>query len=204
MTGLTFRDRILRLSLFKALMEHLAAEYDGERQGLFAELRERYDDEGTKSWDYRLPKRTPNPPKIGSISLAIPKAKTEVTDDDALLAWAREHAPELVRVEHYPAVPRQVIPARKAWTEETLDRKRVTELLARVKPAGDQAGPVVDTDTGVIVDGVTWTPEGEPKSFSIRFEPDGRDTLARAWRSGELEHLTAGSILPALPRGETA
>lgn len=190
---MSLRDRNLRFALLKAVADAINDALAEERADHRDSLLERYDDEGTTSFDVRLPDGT----QVAKISLAVPKAATTVTDEDALLAWAKVNAPELVETEVIPAQPERtvVMPATDEVVDEFLHPKRVTELLARVKPAPG-TDMVVDPDTGVVVDGVTHAPAGRPKSFSVRYSPDGREALAVAYRSGELGHLTAGTVLP--------
>jgi hypothetical protein len=193
---MNLKDRNLRYALLKAFTEAIAAELDAEKATHKADLTARYDTEGVKSFDVKLPDGT----KVAAISLAIPKASTEVTDTDALLKWAEANAPHLVEVTEHPAVAEHLVlvPAVEAWTEKVLDTKLVAELLTHVKPVERTGGPVVDTDTGQIVDGVTYTPEGPPKSFSVRYTDDGREDLGRAYRSGDLSFLVGGTPLPAI------
>jgi hypothetical protein len=193
------KDRNLRFALLKAVADGINTELAIERDSHTYDLVERYEDDGVKSMDVKLPSGT----KVAAISLSVPKATTEVVDEQALVAYAKESAPWLLKDHHHPAVPEQVIPAQAAYTEQILDREALAEWIKTVKPVEPSAGgPVVNPDSGEVVDGILHTPEGKPRSFSVRYATDGRDDLARAWRAGELEHLTADSILPALGDGQ--
>lgn len=187
------RDRNLRIALLTAVKKAVDAEIDAERADHRDMLVEKYTDEGTKTFDVKLP----NGPKVATVSLSVPQASMDFTDWDAFAKWAEVNAPSLIVEVPIPAQPRTIIPARKATVEHHLHQGRAREYLVHFKPAG-QNGDVVHTDTGEVVPGVTHTPEGTPKSFSVNFTPDGKDDLARAWRSGELEHVTVGSVLPAI------
>ena len=60
---------------------------------------------------------------------------------------------------------------------------------------------VVDTATGTIVDGMVVVPAAAPKSFEVRYETGGaggRADLALAYRAGKLNHVLAGTTLPAI------
>lgn len=189
-------DRNLRFALLNAVHLAIKAELDAERADHTADLRELYEDSGVKSMDVKLPGGS----KVATISLSVPKASTDVVDEAALLEWATESAPWLVETIHHPEVPAYTVPAVPAYDEHRLDREYLAEWVKGVKPTG--SGEVVDPDTGEVVPGITHTAEGAPKSFSVRYATDGRDDLARAWRDGELEHLTGGSVLPAIGGGE--
>ena len=194
MSQLTFRDLNLRIALLKAIADDIVQQMADERDGHRDLLVKKYAEDGVKSFDVRLPNGT----KVSSISLAIPKDSTTVTDDAALIAWAKDNAPDLLREVTIPAVPEQVIPAQPERTEIHLDPKRVTELLERVKPIDSSGGEVVDPDTAQVVDGITYEPGGQPRSFSVHYEKEGREALALAYRAGELSHLVAGTPLPAI------
>lgn len=195
---MSVRDKNLRFALLKAVADGINAELAAEREDHTFSLVEKYVDEGTKSFDVKLPSGV----KVAAISLSVPKASTEVVDEEALLAYAKESAPWLLKTVAHPAVPEQYLPPTPAYDEEVLDRETLTEWIKTVKPVDATGGPVVDPDSGEVVAGVLHTPEGKPRSFSVRYATDGRDDLARAWRAGELEHLTADSILPALGDGQ--
>lgn len=193
-TELKLKDRNLRIALLKAVTEDIAAQMDAEKDLHREELIGRYEDEGTKSFDVKLP----NGAKVAAISLAIPKATTTVVDEEALLKWARENAPDLVSEVTIPGVAAHFVEAVPERTEFVVDAKRVTELLARVKPVDSAGGEVVDPDTGSLVEGVTYTPGARPKSYTVRYEDDGREALALAYRAGELNDLLSGTPLPAI------
>lgn len=188
------KNRNLRFVLRKALMDFLKADLDADRTDHTFDLVKRYEDDGVKSMDVKLPDGS----KIAAISLSVPSKSTEVVDDEALVKWACENAGWLLKDHIIPAVPEQVIPAQAERTEKVLDTEALTEFLKAVKPVEASGGPVVDPDTGSIVDGIVYTPEGKPRSFSVRYTTDGREEVVRAWRTGLLEHLTAGSVLPVI------
>jgi hypothetical protein len=177
---MSLRDDNLRAALLKAFADWIDTElatFRGEHRDM---LVDRYHEEGIKSFDVLLPDGA----KVATISLSIPKDKVEVTDTAALIEWARDNDPALVRTVHHDPVP--------AHTTEGIDPKRLTELLARVKTTTDG---VIDPDTGVLVDGLTHQPGGDPKSYSVRFTDDGREDIGTALRAGALAHLLAGTPL---------
>jgi len=194
MGALSLKDANARFAFLKAVSDAIAAEMASNRAEHTARLVERYKDEGTKSFDIRL-----GALKVANITLTVPKSTTTVTDMSAFAEWCADNAPDaLVMV---PGLPAIVVPAVAAYViPPTSDRievdpKWVTKILATTRPADDGA---VVTSEGVLVDGVTYADGGDPKSFSVRYETDGRDALALAYRRGELNPLAEGTALPAI------
>lgn len=184
---LSLRDANTRFALLKAFADAIYAEIADNREIHTARLVERYTEEGTKAFDVKLPDGT----KVGSISLTVPKPTTTVSDEAAFLAYCVENRPEALRkIAGSPAV---VTPATPDRIE--VDPKSATLILAFSKPADD--GAVVD-ERGVLIDGVTYTNAAAPKQFSVRYEPDGREAIALAYRRGHLNQLTTGSALPEI------
>lgn len=191
------RDHNLRFALLKAVADAINDELAGERSDHTLALRERYDDEGVKAFDVKLPA---GGGKVATISLSVPKATTKVVDADAYTAWCRVNMPTAVTEHTTPAgvawVETIQHPATPAETVYSVDPGMTNVLLAGASPVGGP-GEVVDED-GLIIDGVEYTPAGKPKSFSVRYERAGREALALAYRDGRLDHLLGGSTLPAL------
>jgi len=184
---LSLKDANTRFALLKAFADAIYSEIADNREIHTARLVERYTEEGTKAFDVKLPDGT----KVGSISLTVPKPTTTITDEHAFLAYCVENQPEALRtIAGSPAV---VTPATPDRVE--VDPKAATLILAFSKPADD--GAVVD-ERGVLIDGVTYTSAADPKQFSVRYEPDGREAIALAYRRGQLNVLTGGSALPAI------
>lgn len=77
-------------------------------------------------------------------------------DDEAFLAWAVEHAPELVRV---PEPKPQV------------NKVEAKKVLVPVDPLGEGCGTHVVTAEGEVVPGVTMTTRGP--SFTVTTDTDG-------------------------------
>ncbi|KAJ1684798.1 hypothetical protein LUZ63_020069 [Rhynchospora breviuscula] len=184
-----------------ALTEALADVLAAERADHLVDLVDRYDDEGTRSFDVRLPAdEAGERVKVATITLSVPKDRLDVTSEDDLLDWAEAAAPWLLKETRIPAVPQQVIPAQPERVETTLDRAQLEVFLKAVKPGPN--GSVVDPDTGQLVDGMTHTPGGAPRSFSVRYADDGREDLIRAWRRGDLEDVLSGTPLPQIGGGQ--
>lgn len=190
--ALTLRESNARFALLKAVSDAIQAEMAANRAEHTARLVEKYQSEGTKGFDIRLSTGE----KVASISLTIPKATTTVTDSAAFMEWVADNYPDALRM--VPGTPAVVTPATPDRIE--VDPKAITTILAGLRPADD--GALVDA-AGVVVDGVTFAPGGAPKSFSVRYETDGRDALALAYRRGQLNYLADGSALPAIEAPHT-
>lgn len=193
---MNLRDRNLRFALLKAIADAVAEELANERAGHTADLLERYDDEGTKGFDVKLPDGT----KVATITLSVPKAPgVTVDDEEAFKAWCVANMPTAVDVipmggsEAWDEVIHH--PATQPYTLTVLDSTMVAALL---KGARYVKGVGVVDEAGQLIDGVTYQGPGRPKSFSVRYEDGGREALAEAYRDGEVNHLLGGSTLPQL------
>lgn len=191
---MNLRDRNLRFALLKAVADAINEELALERGDHTRDLKARYEDEGTTAFDVALPD---GGAKVAKISLSVPKPVTEIVDEEAFVAWCRENMPTAVTETVIPAEPERVIPATPERTVYTVDPKMADTLLKGTRPVDSAGGPVVD-DGGLLVEGVEYRPAGAPKSFSVRYEKDGREALALAYRAGALDHLVGGSTLPQL------
>ena len=165
----------LRQTILRAIADALKAEMDAGRADLTERLVELYDTLGSKSFDVKLESGK----KVATLSLAITQPAPKVTDERAVLEWAKENAPDLVRV----------IPAR--------EEVAVPGLLERLSFAED--GTAYDGN-GEVVPGVTMTRGGEVTHYSTRFVPDGRRAIAEAWSRGEFARTLPG-VAPALTDG---
>lgn len=185
---MSLRDKNLRMAFLKAVADAVEAELRALRNDHVADLVQEWRDEGSKSWNVRLPGTTT---KVATITLSEPKPTTDVVDEAAFVAWCKENRPDAVEVQVTP-----FIPAQPETRREVVNPRVQAEILSGLKPA--DGGECVDPDTGTLVDGVKYTPAAEPKSFSVRYEKDGREALALAYRRGELDSLTSGTALPQI------
>ena len=187
---MSLREQNLTFAFLKAVADAVEAELRRMRDDHTATLVEEWREEGSKSWNVRLP----GGPKVATITLSEPKATSTVVDEVAFLEWCEANRSDAVETATTPAIPAvEAVPAR---SYRRVAPKAQTALLAGFKPI--PSGDLVDPDTGSLVDGVKHAPAGEPKSFSVRYETDGRDALALAYRAGELDHLASGSVLPQI------
>lgn len=180
---MNLRDDNLRLALTKAIADVIAESMATMRADHFDVLMQHYEDSGTKSFTVKLPDGT----KVASITLSEQKESYDVVDDAAFLDWAREHDPDMVRTISAPPVPaleyQEVKPAAKA------------AFLRRLQHSGSLP---FDPVTGEVPDGVEYKPAGRPKSFSVRYEPDGRAQVIDSWRTGQLTDLVGSDVLPRI------
>lgn len=191
----SFKDDNLRFALLKSMVDAATEELAEMREKHIGPLLERYDEEGTKSFSVRLPGTGA---LIGALTLPEPKDKYEVTDEAAFTAWFADNHPDAVTTEVIPGEPERtvVLPATPDETVTTINPKHRTAIMKALDQ--DDDGKIVDTVTGSFVDGVTFSPGKRPDKFSVTYEPKGRELLAAAYRTGELNSLVGGTTLPAI------
>ena len=154
---MNIKTELLRMALIKAFAESLTAFVDGERKSVLDTLLEKYEDEGSKSFNVTLPDKT----KIATITLPEPKATDKVVDEAALFEWAEAQG----------GIDVQVIPAVAERTVKTIRPKWYDGIIKKAMEGDD--GDLVDETSGEVIPGVKRIPGGDPKSFTVRFEPDG-------------------------------
>jgi hypothetical protein len=189
----TFKEDNLRFVLLKAMVDAATKELDEMRADHIGPLLERYDQDGTKSFSVRLPG---NGALIGALTLPEPKDKYEVTDEQAFTAWFAENHPDAVSVETIPGEPEHtvVVPATPDETITTINPKHRTAIMKALDQNDD--GDIIDTVTGSIVKGVKYLPGKRPDKFAVNYEDKGRDLLAAAYRTGQLDSIVGGTSLP--------
>lgn len=176
---MNIRDAALATATFKALSDLIKEKDQAVRQLMIDTLLDSYADFGVKSLDVKLPDGTT---VVASISLIIPKGKgAVVTDNQAFIAWVKDNYPTAI---YRAPQPGPVVSP--SWAER---------FLEGLEAAGTDA---VDRGTGEIVPGVEIADAPPPKSFTVRFKPEGRDQLIAAWQAS----LREGSTFPALAEGE--
>lgn len=107
------------------------------------------------------------------VSLSKPAMRAKVTDERALLKWAKEHMPHAVH---------------------TVEQVR-PETLKVLQDAMKAHGGLLDKETGEVtpVPGIEVS-EGDP-SPRVVLEDDAADAIAAAWRAGDIDP----ALLLALP-----
>lgn len=185
---MNIKDSALRTAVLKALRDAVDAELSNERTDTFEAVKQLYALTGSKSLDVRLPDGV----KVASLSLTIPKAGPKVTDKAKFDKWLMKRYPSAV----------VKVPARREIASSFGDNVLANEVA--FTPDGRAL-----TAEGEIVPGVEYHEAGDPKTFSIRFEKGGRETIGAAWSNGEFAHLMPGMApatvaLPAAPDGGDA
>jgi hypothetical protein len=124
--------------------------------------------------------RLPNGAKVAKIVLTDPDPKPEVVDEDALIAFVAEHAPDEIVTRMVPVT--EIRPAyRTALLDEMAKRKAAEAVVGE--------GEIVD------VPGVRM--KTSTRSHSVRFE-DGdasKALVATAWTSGAFINLAGLAAL---------
>ena len=182
---MSLRDDNLRLALTKAIADIIAESMVSLRAEHFNVLLEQYEEVGTKQFTVKLPDNT----KVATITLAEQKETYEVVDEVAFLNWARQASPESVETITAPPVP--------ALEYEQVKPSARAALLKRLDHSGYLP---FDPQTGEVPDGVEYRPAGRQKSFSVRYEPEGRAQVVDAWRTGALADLVGNDVLPQIGR----
>lgn len=150
-----------RVAVLKAVRDAVEREYEAARREVLEGLRSARDEFDVKSIRVTLSDGTP----VATITLCEPRPAVVVRDEAAFLAWVEES---------YPSEVERTVRVRPAWQKAFLAGLDVSE-------------PVADPRTGEIVPGLEVLSPREPRSFSLRPVPGGREEIARAWRSGELD-----------------
>lgn len=173
------RDALLAFILRHTVASRVKDEVEADRADRLEALLALRDDTGADRVEVTLPSGH----QVATLSLVKPKAREDV-DQEKVLAWAREHHPDLVERIHHDPVP--------AYTEERVDMTAVRALGLTSMPDG-----TVVTADGEVVPGMTVTTP-PVRSFTVRYAPGGQEAVLAAWQGGDLGHLTMGHTLPAL------
>lgn len=156
----------LASAALKAIADLVTAKDREVREALTAAYVETYQQSGIKSLDVLL-----DGAKVATATLTIPKQpEPTVTDPAAFLAWCEANRPASVMER----------------TERYVPPGAVADIVASLKVTD---GIAVDPATGEVVPGVVRPDAPRPKAYSIRFAPEGRETLLERWRSGALAPL---------------
>lgn len=179
------RTENLRLALVKAYADALAEFLKNAREDHLDLLMEKYQEEGNKSFNVLLP----DGGKVGTITMNQGKASDEITDEAALYEWAApKGGTKTERVPEVPAVPaKDVTRLDKRWFDD----------LTKHAIEGDD-GQLIDSHTGEVIPGLRRTPVPDPHSFTVRYEKNGRERIAKAYQRGQLNDLISGTALPAI------
>lgn len=172
---MSLRNRHLRLALWKTLSDAFVNALKDAREDHEQILFREYEETGTRSWDVLLPGTAG---KAGTVVLTGPSERTEVEDAGALLAWAKESMPSLVREVVVPPQPEMRFMDFEPGAKSGLLKSLVWDEDAQV---------MVHKVTGEVVPGVTFRPAGKPTGFQIRVTPEGKEQLLQALDAGWID-----------------
>lgn len=180
----SIREQNLRLALIKAYADDLAGFLKDARADLLDDLLRRYDEEGTKSFAVLLP----NGQKVGQVTLPEAKAYDDVVDPASLFEWAEPKG----------GIITDVIPAQAERNEKRINKAWLESLTKSAITTED--GQLIDPESGEVIPGVIRHPATVKTSFTVTYTKTGREELAQAYLSGDLNSIASGSALPQIER----
>jgi hypothetical protein len=123
----------------------------------------------------KLGVRLPDGTKVASIVGVNPDPTPVVADEDALIEWVSQHAPDEIVTR--TVVVTEIRPAYRTALFDEMTKRKAPETVT-----GD--GEIVE------VPGIKM--RESTRSHQVRFEDGdtGRDLVAAAWAAGDLSHLT--------------
>lgn len=171
---MSLRDRAALVALAKVVGEAIK---DGDvqaRSTVLTDLLSMWEETGVKSLIVRLPGTDT---KVATITLTEPKDRAVIDDPQALLAWVEANRPDEV-------------------VTTTAIRSSFEKWLLDNVTLDDECCLLVDKETGesVEIPGLSVREAGKPTTFSLRFEPDGRELVRQAALGG-------ASLAPLLEAG---
>lgn len=169
----------------KVRSERAAAEYKSAREHAEAALAKAYEVDGIEKIGVRLP-------GVGKVAAVTVKqaAPTVDVDEAALLAVVEEHQPDEVEEVADPSAlgdPEVVAWLREHRPELVTRRVRQVWRAALVKEATERDGRIVVKATGEEVEVATVTHHEPTGAFAITFEPEGRFLVERADAAAEVD-----------------
>ncbi|MEW1901204.1 hypothetical protein [Streptomyces sp. NPDC086147] len=158
---MNLKEHATRVAVLRVLLDAVDAEYRTERHEVLDGLRTARAELNLKSVRVTLPDDTP----VATLTLVDPRPAVVVADEEAFTAWVADNHPGEVET---------LVRVRFSWQRQ---------FLARL-PCLD---PVVDPSTGEAVPGLGVLSASEPRSFSLRPLPGGRERISRALHTGTLD-----------------
>lgn len=173
---MSLKDNATRVAVLTALHDAIGDQFKAAKADTHAELKVAKAETGTQQIGAELP----GGPPVAKITLVSPDPAAAVTDDEAFLAWVRDHHPDEV-------TRRFVTEVRPAF---------VKALLKEITASG--APRWCDKETGEVHDVPGVELQGRTAYQRLTFGKTGREDIAAAYRSGQLGHL----VLPELTAGD--
>ena len=158
---MNLKEHATRVAVLRVLRDAVDTAYRTERDEVLAGLRAARAELNLKSVRVTLPDDTP----IATLTLVDPRPTVVVDDEEVFIAWVSDNHPGEVET---------LVRVRPSWQRRFL--ARLTRL-----------DPVTDPYTGEAIPGLGVLSASEPRSFSLRPLPSGREHIARALRAGTLD-----------------
>jgi hypothetical protein len=168
------KDLTRRVALLTALKDAVEEELEQARAEMKGELLEAHEKFGVKSVEVDLPSGE----VVASVSVVPEKETTAVLSPQEFTSWVAVNYPD--QLDTSPRV-------HPAFEKALLGRVRFTD-----------SGVAVDEESGEVVEGLGV--RSKSGYVSVRFKPEGRALVARAWR--ELGIL--GTVMPRLDNPDKA
>lgn len=169
------KEQRLAFILRKTISDMVKKEVDSERGDIFADLMEKYTEDGVKQVVIKLP----DGEAVATLTIAQPTAKTQFKDMEALEAWVAETDPDAI---------------------ETVTTTRISPVkLAELQKHTTVVDGKHFTEDGEEVPGMVTT-TAAPTSFSVKYTGGdaAREKLLAAWKQGELAGIDTGKTVPQL------
>lgn len=175
-------SNLRELALEEATLKALADVVTERLKAIRAETQSGLDKADEETGTRQIVAKLPDGTSIATLSLTDPKPEAKVTDAEAFQAWVMETYPDEI-------ARRFVAEVRPAFADK---------VLGEMTAAG--VARFVDTETGELYDvpGVE-VKATRSRNHALRFKPEGREAVAKAWASGELP--LPGVTPPAIQPG---
>ncbi|MER7536525.1 hypothetical protein ABTX77_17340 [Streptomyces sp. NPDC097704] len=158
---MSLKEHATRVAVLRVLRDAVDAEYQTERHEVLEELLAARAELNLKSVRVALPDETP----VATLTLVDPQPTVVVADEEAFTAWVADNHPGEVET---------LVRVRPGWQRQFLARLTCLD-------------PVADPYSGEEIPGLGVLSASEPRSFSLRPLPGGRERIARAWHTGTLD-----------------
>lgn len=175
-------SNLRELALEEATLKALADVVTERLKAIRAETQSGLDRADEETGTRQIVAKLPDGTSIATLSLTDPKPEAKVTDAEAFQAWVMEAYPDEI-------ARRFVAEVRPAFADK---------VLGQMTAAG--VARFLNTETGELHDvpGVE-VKATRSRNHALRFKPEGREAVAKAWSSGELP--LPGVTPPAIQSG---
>lgn len=179
------RSEFIPYAVIRAFQDALSDYVKDTRSAMFADLVERYEEDGSKSWDIPLPG---DDKKVATLSLSFNSSEPTISNRSEFTKWAQWNAPDLVK--------EQVVPESREWVaKSTALQSLMDDYDAQVTDDGELV-----TKDGEPIPGVT-VPKSTPKTFGLRWSGDGKKRVERAYGDGLLNDRLLDTPMPLIDEG---